>query len=250
MTLASLARWRDVRLVAALVVAAGFGGGAYGLWTIFLKPAGPAAVSASLLAGPSASAPGTSTSSPMATGTHSLVVNTSLGSFSDFSSSFVGYRVQEELASIGGNTAVGRTPDVSGTVTIEGMTVTAAEITADLSTLKSDDDRRDSQLHRQALETDRFPTATFSLTEPIELPAAAAQGEGVDVSATGDLTLRGVTKSVQIPLQARLETERVVLIGSLDITFADYGIEKPSSFMVLSVDDHGILELQLLLTEA
>jgi polyisoprenoid-binding protein YceI len=130
------------------------------------------------------------------------------------------------------------------------MTVTAAEITADLSTLKSDDDRRDSQLQRQALETDQYPTATFSLTEPIELPAAAAQGEAVNVTATGDFTLHGVTKSVQIPLQARLETDRVVLIGSLDITFADYQIEKPNSFMVLSVDDHGILELQLLLTEA
>jgi polyisoprenoid-binding protein YceI len=139
---------------------------------------------------------------------------------------------------------------VSGNVTIEGMTVTAAEITADLSTLKSDDDRRDSQLHRQALETDRFPTATFSLTEPIELPAAAAQGAAVNVTASGDLRLHGVTESVQIPLQARLETDRVVLIGSLDITFADYGIEKPNSFMVLSVDDHGVLELQILLTEA
>jgi len=30
-------------------------------------------------------------------------VNTSIGSFSDFTSSFVGYRVQEELAGIGGN---------------------------------------------------------------------------------------------------------------------------------------------------
>jgi polyisoprenoid-binding protein YceI len=250
MTLSSIARRRDVRLLAAIVAVAGLAGGAYGLWTIFLKPAGPGAVSASLLAAPSASAGGTSTSSPIATGTHTLTVDTSLGSFSDFSSSFVGYRVQEELASIGGNTAVGRTADASGTVTIEGMTVTAAEITADLSTLKSDDDRRDSQLQRQALETDQYPTATFSLTKPIELPAAAAQGEAVNVTATGDFTLHGVTKSVQIPLQARLETDRVVLIGSLDITFADYQIEKPNSFMVLSVDDHGILELQLLLTEA
>lgn len=157
--------------------------------------------------------------------------------------------MQEELASIGGNTAVGRTPDVSGRVTIEGMTVTAAEITADLTTLMSDEAQRDSQLRRQALETDRFPTATFSLTKPIELPAEAAKGAAVKVTATGDLTLHGVTRSVQIPLQARLETDRVVLIGSLEITFADYQMEKPNSFKVLSVADHGTLELQLLLTE-
>jgi hypothetical protein len=43
MTLSSLARRWDVRLLAALVFAAGVAGGVYGLWTIFLKPAGPAA---------------------------------------------------------------------------------------------------------------------------------------------------------------------------------------------------------------
>jgi len=37
---------------------------------------------------------------------------------------------------------------------------------------------------------------------------------------------------------------------SLDIAFADHGIAPPQSLVVLSVDDHGILELQLFLTRA
>jgi hypothetical protein len=36
----------------------------------------------------------------------------------------------------------------------------------------------------------------------------------------------------------------------LEITFADFGIAKPTSFLVLSVQDHGTLELQLFFTHA
>jgi len=45
-------------------------------------------------------------------------VDTSVGSFDDFSGTWAGYRFDEELAGIGTNTAVGRTPDVTGTMTV------------------------------------------------------------------------------------------------------------------------------------
>ena len=70
-------------------------------------------------------------------------VDPTVGSFDDFSGSFVGYRVQEELASVGATEAVGRTPDVTGTLTVDGTTITAAEFTADLTTLQSDEGNRD-----------------------------------------------------------------------------------------------------------
>lgn len=161
----------------------------------------------------------------------------------------MGYRVQEELAGIGGNTAVGRTPNVSGTLTTEGRSLTAATITADLTTLVSDDDRRDNQLRRQALETDTYPTATFELTEPVVIPDTAAEGETAEVTAVGELTLHGQTQTVEVPLQVRYENGVLAVAGSIDIVFADYGIAQPTSFLVLSVDDHGVMELQLFFTE-
>jgi polyisoprenoid-binding protein YceI len=175
-------------------------------------------------------------------------VDPSVGSFSDFSGSFVGYRVQEELANIGAATAVGRTPDVTGSVTFSGTTVTAVDMTADLTTLQSDDDRRDGQLRRQALETGTYPTATFTLTEPIELGTVPADGGVVTATATGDLTIHGQTRSVQVPIEARVSGDVVTVTGSTEIVFADYGISQPESFMVLSIDDRGIMEFQLQLT--
>jgi polyisoprenoid-binding protein YceI len=176
-------------------------------------------------------------------------VDTSIGSFSDFSSSFVGYRVQEQLASVGAQTAVGRTPNVSGTITLQGDTITAAKITADLTTLQSDRPMRDGQLSHQAIQTSQYPTATFELTSPIKLSSTPADGGSWTATAQGKLTLHGVTRDVSIPLQAKLSGGVVTVIGSLNVPFADYNISPPQSMMVLSVADNGTMELQLHFTK-
>ena len=175
-------------------------------------------------------------------------VDRSIGTFADFTSSFAGYRVQEELASVGAKTAVGRTPDVDGSFTIDGKKIPKAEFTVDMSTLKSDEDLRDGAIRGQAIETSRFPTATFTLTKPIALDQIPAEGKKISVDATGDLTLHGVTKEVTIPLAAQRTANVIALTGQLDIPFADFQIAQPTSFAVLSIEDHGILEIQLFLT--
>jgi polyisoprenoid-binding protein YceI len=177
-------------------------------------------------------------------------VDTTTGSF-DFESAtgtFVGFRIKENLAGIGSTTAVGRTGDVTGSMTIAGTRVSAAKFDVDVTMIKTNKSQRDQRV-QQALETDQFPTATFELTSPIELGADAASGKEIDVTAKGNLTLHGVTKAVEFPLQAKLVNGTVVVVGSLDVKFSDYGIEVPSAPIVLSVDDHGTLELQLLLTK-
>ena len=64
------------------------------------------------------------------TGTWS--VDTSIGEFSyeDSTGTFVGFRVEEELTGIGSTTAVGRTPEVTGTLVIAGTTVSDVTIEA------------------------------------------------------------------------------------------------------------------------
>jgi polyisoprenoid-binding protein YceI len=178
------------------------------------------------------------------------MVDTSIGSFSDFTSTYVGFRVDEELGSgIGSTTAVGRTPIVSGTFELDGSTLVAAEITADLSKIRTDRSRRDSKA-KQALDTDNHPEATFTLVGPIDLGDLSGEGVEVEVSAPGTLTIKGVTNDVEVELAALLvsETMTVVVIGTFDIVFADYGVEVPSAPIVLSVEDHGVVEIQLFLT--
>jgi polyisoprenoid-binding protein YceI len=193
------------------------------------------------------SAPSTTTGTPVA-GDQSAGLTGTWVLASD-GESFVGYRVKEQLATVGTFTAVGRTQNIAATLEFDGSAITDAQVTADLSTLTSDSAMRDGQLKRQALETATYPTAAFVLTQPIELGGVPAEGETVSATATGDLTLHGVTRSVRIPLQGQLTNGHVVVVGSLDIAFADFGIQKPSSAIVLGVEDHGILELQLVLQQ-
>lgn len=175
-------------------------------------------------------------------------VDTTIGDF-DFeqaTGSFAGFRVDEELT-IGEVTAVGRTGEVSGFIQIGAGGLEAAEITVDMSTIASDRPLRDGRT-RQALGTDQFPTATFVLTEPVALPPDAADGTAFSLEAAGELTVKGVANSAVFALDAQLVDDVIVVVGSTEVTFADYGVQAPSAPIVVSVEDHGIIEFQLLFT--
>lgn len=178
-------------------------------------------------------------------------VDTETGEF-DYESatgSFVGFRIDEELASVGATEAVGRTGDVTGGITIEGTTVTTGSFEVDMTTITTNESRRDDRV-QGALDTGSFPTATFTLTSPIELGEGAADGEKVTATATGELTIKGTTQTIEMPIEAKLVDGTVVIVGSTEITFADFGVEVPSAPIVLSVSDTGTLELQLLLVKS
>ena len=139
-------------------------------------------------------------------------------------------------------------PD-SGSITIDGTKLTAANFEVDVSTISTNDRRRDDNV-ASALSVSQFPKATFALTSPVELGADAASGKPIKVDASGTLTIKGVSKPVTIPIEAQLVNGTVVVVGSTDIVFADYGVSVPRSAVVLSVDNHGVIEFQLLLTPA
>ena len=67
------------------------------------------------------------------------------------------------------------------------------------------------------------------LTSPIDLGDAATTGAKTAVTATGDLTVHGVTKSVAFPLEAQLTGNNIVVVGSLDVLFSDFGVTAPTS---------------------
>lgn len=236
--------------ISAVVVVAALAG--LGIWWFFRDDAPDAVSLETATAGIGAT---TVVADDSASGTQGITgdwtVDTTIGTFDyeDSTGTFVGFRVQERLSGVGDTTAVGRTPEVSGSITIEGTTLTAATIEADMTALTTNDDRRNDKVQR-ALETSKFPTATFVLTEPIDLGSAAATGETVAVVAAGDLTIHGVTTPVSLPLDAQLVDRTIVVVGSLQVTFADYGVSVPDAPIVISAEDHGIVELQLLFRPA
>ncbi len=161
--------------------------------------------------------------------------------------SFAGFRVDEVLNSIGDFTAVGRTADVAGSIELSDTALVAATVEVTMSTLRTDNSFRDGRIYG-ALNTSEFPKAVFTLAEPVELPAGMAGGEAFSGSAEGDLTIKGVTNRVAFDLQAQLVGDIIVAVGSSDVVFSDYGVTAPTAPVVVSVEDHGIMEFQLLFT--
>jgi polyisoprenoid-binding protein YceI len=170
------------------------------------------------------------------------------GTWTVAADSVAGYRVREQLASLSAESdAVGRTDKVTGSITVETSgtttTLTAASLSVDMTTLRSDESRRDNRLRNEGLETDAYLTATFVLTAPVEVPAAALTGTASDVTLTGDLTVHGVTKWVQIPAQAQLVDGTIQVAGSLTFPLSDYAIVAPNvGGFIISIADEGTLE--------
>jgi polyisoprenoid-binding protein YceI len=188
--------------------------------------------------------PGTSTSASDLAGTWSIGEG-----------SVVGYRVREKLASLPAQSdAVGRTSSVTGQATLEAsgttVRVTTAQFQADVTTLTSDREMRDRRIHTMGLESDTFPTASFTLTSPVDVPAEALTGATVDVTLTGDLELHGVKKSASIPAKAVHTADGIQVLGSLTFPFSDYGMTPPSIGGFVSVENDATLEFLIALTES
>ena len=159
--------------------------------------------------------------------------------------SFVGYRIDEELANIGATTAVGRTGEITATLEFDGAAITAVEIVADLRTLRSDQSFRDGALRDRGLESDTYPFATFRLTEPIPIDRLPVGEDTLAVTVAGTLDLHGVTNDVQIALAGQYVDGLVVVSGSTEIVLTDYAIEAPTGFRVLSIAEAGLMEFQI-----
>ncbi len=162
--------------------------------------------------------------------------------------STVGYRIVENLFGVD-TEGVGRTNVVDGSLTIEGTTLTATDFKVDVATIESDDSRRDGQFRGRIMSVDEFPTSTFTLTAPIELGTEPVDGAEVVVSASGDLTLRGVTNAVTFDLTAKVENGRIGVLGAIPVVFADYGIANPSTGGI-TTEDNGLLEFVLVFAPA
>lgn len=156
--------------------------------------------------------------------------------------SFAGYRVNEVLR---GNdaTVTGRTTKVDGLFTIDEFTLSAATVTVDVASISTPEPSRDDYFRTSAMETDRFPSATFVLTQPVTAQRPEPNSPQ-EFTATGDLSLHGVTKSVEAQITAALTNDGVQVAGNIPIVFADFGVQAPNLGFV-TVEKSGSVEFRL-----
>jgi len=147
-------------------------------------------------------------------------------------------------------TIEGVTGKIDGTIEADlsdAMTA-AGQFEVDLTTVKTGIEMRDGHMREQYLHTDSFPKATFKLTKVTKAGAKAlADGQTVEITADGELTIHGVTKPVSVSgtvtymkeseqTQARLPGDLLHVDISFPILLSDFNVERPK-FVLLKVSD-------------
>jgi polyisoprenoid-binding protein YceI len=226
-----LARWLIGGIVALVVLVVG------GTWLYIHVIEGPAPAPLSLPSGSATTGAGTASAASVA------------GQWQVAAGSVVGYRVNEVLAGQN-NVAVGRTSAISGSMTIDGSSVTAASFTVQMATIHSDESERDVQFNGRIMDTSAYPTGTLTLTAPIDLGTRPADGVIRSYQATANLTLHGKTRSVTFMLQAERTSAGIEVSGSIPIVFADWGIGNPSFAGFVTTQNNGLLEFLIKFSRA
>ncbi len=234
------------KLIGALVVVALVGGAA--VWWFILRDDAPEELSVD--------SGGSSSQTTTGTAPASLDGTWKVKSGGDTTA---GFRIKESFAGgLADHQAVGRSGSVSGSIDIADTSVSSGSFTVDLNDLEFTDDpgfpvaNRVRAMQDRGLEVSTFPTATFELTAPIDFAEKPAAGKTVTASATGDLTIHGVTKSVTFDVEAKLDgsTIRVATASPVPVKLADFDITPPTGGPVASVEDAGSFEFLVVLAQS
>ena len=167
------------------------------------------------------------------------------GTWTIGSGSSAGYRVDEVLngADV---TVAGTTDQVTGSLVVSGGDLQSAEVDVDMASVATDSGRRDSYFRDNVIDVAANPTATFAVTQAVDLPELT--GTPVTVPVAGELTVHGVTQQVTVDLSVVRTAQGVEASGSIPVTFADYDVTPPDLGFV-SVEDTGSVEFFLVLTQ-
>ena len=151
------------------------------------------------------------------------------------------YRVREQLMGANlPNDAVGTTTQVSGTIVVfaDGRIVKdSSKIVVNITSLKSDKDRRDGFVQRRTMETDKYPTVEFVPTEVRGFNGILPASGTLAFELLGDLTVHGSTHPAVWHVTAHADGQGVAGSAHTAFTFKDINLDQPKVPVVLSVAD-------------
>jgi len=170
------------------------------------------------------------------------------------SSSKATVRVREVLAQIrapGDAVLTGTGVKGSFTLNADGTFTASSKITADLTTLRSDQGQRDQFIKDNTLQTRRFPTAEFIPDKAGDIRLPLPESGEFTFTLAGRMTIHGTTKTVTFDVTAKRDGARLTATAKASPSwkFADFGMQQPRVASVLSIEDDIRVEIALVATE-
>ncbi len=147
--------------------------------------------------------------------------------------------------------AIGKTTKVTGALALnaDGKVVKEqSRIVVDMQSLQTDNANRDRFIKANTLEIVKYPTAEFVVTEVKGLPLPLSTSGVLKFQLIGDMTLHGATKPVTWDVTAQANEGGMIGRASAAVNFADFGMTKPLTAVVLSIEDNVRLEVDFTAT--
>lgn len=119
----------------------------------------------------------------------------------------------------------------SGAIHFDRSAGTAAgEVRLDLHGGQSGNAKRDRQMHRDVLETEKYPIASF---RPQKLRGTLAASGTSEIVLEGTMSLHGADHPMALPAKVTIEAGRMTVVSDFDVPFIDWGLDDPSWFVLL-----------------
>lgn len=142
---------------------------------------------------------------------------------------------------------VGSTQKIQGQLTLNFDDLASAlgenNFTVDMTTLSTDQNRRDNWIRENGPNFNRSPVTAFTATAISGAPAGYNEGDRVTFDLSGDLTVREITQPVTFAVSAQLSGDTLTGIASTRLLMSDFGIEPPSFANTLTVQDEFGIEV-------
>jgi len=120
-----------------------------------------------------------------------------------------------------------------------GETISGA-IVVDATSGKSGNSGRDARMHREILESAKFPDIVFTA---IKITGVLASEGTSELQISGQLRLHGVDHEVTLPVEVKAEGKNLEINIHFEIPYVQWGLKNPSNFLLrvsdkVSIDIH------------
>jgi len=160
------------------------------------------------------------------------------------------YVVEETLSGLPA-TAVGTTTDVTGDIylTSDGLyDGLESKFLVDLSTLQTDESRRDNYVRSNVLQTSRYQYAEFVIESIDAFPAGYVEGEEASLTLTGTMTIKDASLPITFTVLARQAEGTLTATADTQFNMSDFGIDPPQVALA-SAKDGVVLQIVIIARE-
>jgi len=118
----------------------------------------------------------------------------------------------------------------SGTIRLDAASgKMSGAIVVDATSGESGNSGRDSRMHREILESAKFPEIVFT---PERIKGAVAAEGTSNVEVSGEFGLHGLKHEVTLPVEVVTKGQEIQLAIHYAIPYVDWGLKNPSNFLL------------------